>query len=76
MLQSGEERSDIQVRSIKLALVEDVGTIGWSLVNTREIVRQEVRASDVKGLLAHRYNPKLGGVRVIDTVKDLGTLAL
>ena len=76
MLQSGEERSDIQVRSIKLAFLEDVGEVGWQLVQTREIVRTEVGPNDLKGLLPHCYLPALGSIRVIDTDKDLGELNL
>ncbi len=75
-LQSAEVRADIQIRSLKLALPEDVGSQGWSLVNTREIVRQEVTASETKGLLPHQYREKLGGIRVIDSVKALGTISL
>ncbi|MEI7437626.1 MAG: hypothetical protein WCL16_12555 [bacterium] len=74
-LQSAEVRADIQVRSIKLVLPEDVG-IGWSVVNTREIVRQEVAATECKGLLQHHFDPQLGNIRVIDTTKELGSLSL
>ena len=74
-LQSFELRSDIQVRSIKLVLPEDVN-IGWSVVNTREIVRQEVGASEYKGMLPHHFNSNLGNIRVIDTIKELGNLSL
>jgi hypothetical protein len=74
-LQSAEVRSDIQVRSLKLALVEDVN-IGWSVINTREFSRQEVAATDARGLLPHAFSPKLGGIRVIDTVRELGSLSL
>ena len=76
MLQSGIERTDIQVRSIKLAFLEDVGEVGWQLVKTREIVRTEVGPQDIKGLLPHCYLPGLGGIRVVDTDKDLGELNL
>lgn len=75
-LQSAEVRNDIQVRSLKLVLAESAGRPGWSLVNTREIIRQEVAEGQVKGLLAHHYVPHLGGLRVVEAVKDLGTLAL
>ncbi|MBI2438122.1 MAG: hypothetical protein HYV36_04835 [Lentisphaerae bacterium] len=76
-LQSGEVRADIQVRSIKLAFLEDIGAVaGWQLVHTREIVRTEVGPEDVKGLLPHTYLPGLGGIRVVDTEKDLGELKL
>jgi hypothetical protein len=75
-LQSGEERTDIQVRSIKLAFLEDVGEVGWQMVQTREIVRTEVGPRDRKGLLPHCYLPVLSGIRVVDTEKDLGELNL
>ena len=75
-LQSGVERTDIQVRSIKLALLEDVGEIGWQLVQTREIVRTEIGPTDLKGVLPHCHLPALGGIRVVDTEKDLGELNL
>lgn len=75
-LQDATIRTDIQVRSIKLAFLEDVGEVGWQMVQTREIVRTEVGPQDMKGLLAHCYLPVLGGIRVVDTDKDLGELNL
>ncbi|MBU0715017.1 MAG: hypothetical protein KJ964_06640 [Verrucomicrobia bacterium] len=75
-LQDATTRTDIQVRSIKLAFLEDVGAVGWQMVQTREIVRTEVGPKDMKGLLPHCYLPVLGGIRVVDTDKDLGELNL
>jgi hypothetical protein len=74
-LQDASVRTDIQVRSIKLAFLEDVG-IGWQMVQTREIVRTEVGPRDMKGLLPHCHLPILGNIRVVDTEKDLGELNL
>jgi hypothetical protein len=74
-LQSGDVRGDIQIRSLKLALLEDVN-IGWSLENTREFLRQEVAGSEFRGLLPHQYSPRLSNIRVIDSVKDLGKISL
>lgn len=74
-LQSAEVRSDIQIRSLKRVLLEDVGA-GWSLENTREIFRQEAGRKDVQGLLPDLFFPKLGGLRVSTTVKELGSLEL
>ncbi len=74
-LQSAETRSNIQIRSIKLILPEDVGP-GWSVINSREIVRQEVAATDVRGFLTHHFVPELGHIRVIDKIKELGNLSL
>jgi len=75
-LQDATVRTDIQVRSIKLAFLEDVGEIGWQMVQTREILRTEVGPTDIKGILPHCYLPVLGGIRVVDTDKDLGELNL
>jgi hypothetical protein len=74
-LQSGDVRADIQIRSLKLALLEDVN-IGWSLENTREFLRQEVAGDEFRGLLPHQYSPRLNNIRVIDSVKDLGKISL
>lgn len=75
-LQDATTRTDIQVRSIKLAFLEDVGEVGWQIVQTREILRTEVGPPDMHGLLPHCYLPGLGGIRVVDTDKDLGELNL
>ena len=75
-LQSAEVRKDIQIRTIKLARFENVGP-AWQLLVTRELCRQEVAGKERKGLLPHYYCPdKLGSLRVVDTVKDLGNLEL
>ena len=75
-LQSAAVRSDIQVRSLKLVLAENVGSQGWSVSHTREVVRQEVTGKERKGLLNHIYDAKLGGIRVLETVKDIGEIEL
>lgn len=72
-LQSAEVRSDIQIRSIKIVLAEDVGP-GWAIQNTREIVRQELGPGDTMGMIPVRHDDSLRGKRVIDSVKDLGVL--
>jgi hypothetical protein len=74
-LQSAEVRSDIQIRSLKLVLIEDVGA-GWCVENTREYFRQEIGPKDAKGLLPGQFCEKLRGIRVTTTVKELGTLEL
>ena len=74
-LQDASVRTDIQVRSLKLAFFEDVGP-GWHMVRSREIIRQEVGPGDAKGLLAHQHEPQLQGIRVMDDVRDLGTIAI
>lgn len=74
-LQDASVRSDIQIRSIKVALLEDVN-LGWSITETREVIRQEVGGSEMKGVLPNYFNARLGNIRVIDTVKDLGELNL
>ena len=75
-LQSAAVRSDIQVRSVKLLLAERVGSPGWSVSDTREIVRQEVGPQEQRGLLNHIHDAKMGGIRVLETVKDVGEVRL
>ena len=66
-----------QIRSIKLQFAEDVGTAGWQVSQTREIVRQSVHPEMTpKDILPIVYSEKLGNIRVTDAVKDLGALAL
>lgn len=76
MDQEGILHPEYQVRSIKLACLEDVGTAGWQLVNTREIIRMEVGPDDVKGVLPHVFLPALSQIRVVDEVKELGEIDL
>jgi hypothetical protein len=73
-LQSAEVRDDIEIRSFKLAWLEDVGEVGWQLLKTREVLRQEIGGNQMKGLMPHRHMPELGGIRVVDEVKNLGNL--
>jgi hypothetical protein len=73
-LQDASVRADIQIRSLKLALLEDVGPAGWHLVRTREFLRQEVGGNERKGVLPVEHVPGLGGIRVIDAVKDIGDI--
>ena len=75
-LQDASVHNDIQIRTIKLGRFENVGP-AWQMLITREISRQEVANRERKGLLPHYYVPdKLSSLRVVDTVKDLGTLEL
>lgn len=74
-LQDASVRTDIQVRSLKLALFEEVGP-GWHLVRTRELLRQEVGPGETKGALRHVFVPSLQGIRVMDSVRELGEIQL
>jgi hypothetical protein len=74
-LQDASVRKDIQIRSLKLARLEQVN-IGWQLVHTREIIRMEVGPDMPQGVLPYRHVPALGNIRVTDTVRDLGELQL
>lgn len=75
-LQDGTLHPEIQVRSIRLACLEDVGTAGWQMASTREIIRMEVGPDDLKGVLPHACLPALGQIRVMDEIKELGEIDL
>lgn len=75
LLQTFEVRKDIQIRSIKIGLLEEVN-VGWQLVNTREIKRVEVGGQMPKGVIPHFYVKELGNIRVTDSIKNLGEISL
>lgn len=79
-LQSAEVLKHIQIRSIKLCLMESVGTtkLGthWEMKKTREITRQEVGPPDTKGVIPGYFCKALQGIRVSTSLKDLGTIKL
>lgn len=79
-LQSAEVIKHIQIRSIKLCLMESVGTskLGthWEMKKTREITRQEVGPPDTKGVIPGFFCKALRGIRISTSLKDLGTLTL
>jgi hypothetical protein len=62
-------------RSFKLVLLEDVGP-AWQIVRTRELYVTQVPLGSGRDTVPHAYCAKLGGIRVTDSVKDLGHLDL
>jgi len=79
-LQNADVLTHIQIRSIKLCLMESVGTknlgVQWEVKKTREITRQEVGPPDTKGLIPGYFLKSLQGIRVSTSVKDVGALTL
>jgi hypothetical protein len=79
-LQNADVLKHIQIRSIKLCLMESVGTkslgVQWDMKKTREITRQEVGPPDTKGVIPGYFLKKLQGFRVSTAVKDVGTISL
>jgi len=79
-LQSAEVLSHIQIRSMKIYQLEQIGTakLGpmWTIKRTRELVRQEVGPPDTKGPIPNFFCQALQGIRVSTSVKDIGTVAL
>ncbi len=66
----GKEYTDHR-RSLKLVLLEDVGP-SWQVARTREIFVLQVKPGT--GHIRHVYAPGLGGIRVVDSVKDMGVV--
>jgi len=79
-LQNADVLTHIQIRSIKLCLMESVGTksLGtrWEMKKTREITRQEVGPPDTKGPIPGYFCKTLQGIRVSTAVKDVGAVSL
>ena len=62
-------------RSFKLVLLEDVGP-GWQVVKTREIFVRQIDPGSGHDVVRHAYRPAISGIRVVDSVKDLGEIDL
>lgn len=72
--QSGEV---LKANLRRLEVVELIkATDDWQFFNTRHVYREEAPVGPGMGFFTHKYVPGLGNVRVIDSVKDLGTIAL
>jgi hypothetical protein len=61
------------IRSLRLAFLADVGP-GWQVIATRELLRTDVFPDMIKGFLGVTYLDALNGIRVTDSVKDIGTV--
>ena len=73
--QNGDHLVGHQIRSLRLAFLADVGP-GWQVTATREILRTAVFPDMTKGFLPIIYVDALNGIRVTDSVKDIGTVTL
>lgn len=80
VLQSAEVVTGVQIRSIKVCMMESVGSkrIGsfWEMKKTREICRQEIGPLETKGVIPNYFRKSLQGIRVSRRMKDLGELSL
>ncbi len=75
VFQEHHQREDSEIRNLKLGILMQVGDVGWQMVRSREFVRIDVRNSTSQsGILPHHYNPSLSGFRVVDSIRDVGTL--
>ncbi|MFO7536355.1 MAG: hypothetical protein R6X19_11875 [Kiritimatiellia bacterium] len=73
LLQSGETRRDIQIRSFKIITLKG-GSAGWKLITTREIMRIEVSGEMPRGVLPDFHIKELGNLRVTNGIMNLGEL--
>ena len=73
--QNGDMMVGHQIRSLRLAFLADVGP-GWQVTGTREIIRTDVFPDMLHGLLGVTYVDNLNGIRVVDSVKDIGLVNL
>lgn len=73
--QNGDVLAGHEVRSLRLAFLADVGP-GWQVTATRELLRTAVFPNMTKGFLPVSYVDALNGIRVTDSVKDLGAISL
>ncbi|MEI8233267.1 MAG: hypothetical protein WCH57_01125 [Verrucomicrobiota bacterium] len=74
--QNGDLMKGHQIRSIKLAFCEDVGNAGWQLLQSREILRTDVFPDMPHDLIPIKFTESLENIRVTDSIKNLGEIAL
>jgi hypothetical protein len=72
--QSGEQLKS-NLRRIEVADFLKA-TDDWTLTESRHLYREEAPQGEGMSFCKHRLLPELGNVRVIDSVKDLGAIAL
>jgi hypothetical protein len=75
LLQSGETRRDIQIRSFKIVTLKETPD-GWKLILSREIMRLEVGGEMPRGVLPRFYIKELGNIRVTNGIINLGELSI
>jgi hypothetical protein len=73
--QNGDLMVGHSIRSLRLAFLADVGP-GWQVTGTRELLRTDVFPNMPKGFLGVTSVDDLNGIRVVDTVKDIGEVNL
>jgi len=64
-----------QIRSLRIAFLADVGP-GWQVIATRELIRTDVFPQMLHGFLPVTYSEALGGIRVTDSIRDIGAVLL
>lgn len=78
--QAARVHRNIQIRSIKLCLLDSVGGARtgthWDVKKTREIARQELGPPETKGVIPGFFRKDLQGIRVTGKVKDVGIISL
>ena len=72
--QSGETLNSIlrRIEVVELIKAKD----DWQMLNTRHLYREEAPVGPNMAFFTHKLVPELSNVRVIDSVKDLGSISL
>lgn len=73
--QNGNLMAGHQIRTVRLAFLADVGP-GWEVTATRELMRTDVFPDMRHGFLPVSQVDSLNGIRVVDSVKDVGLVDL
>ena len=69
--QNADEMIGHEIRSLRLVFLADVGP-GWQVTATRELLRTDAFPDMTKGFFGVTYVDALNGIRVTDSVKDVG----
>lgn len=75
ILRGSGEPLDAGLRRLEIIELQEAAD-EWQMVRTRHIYREETPRLPTIPFLSHRHLPALGGLRVADTPRDLGTIDL
>ena len=75
VLKGSGERVNKMIRRFEIIELHEA-TDDWQMVGTRHLYREGEPIPKTPEFLKHTQVPEMGGIRVIDEVKDMGTIAL
>ncbi len=75
ILRGSGERVNAWLRRLEIMEMQEASD-DWQTTGSRHLFREEIPLAPSPAFLRHQFVPALGGVRIVDAARDLGTIAL